>query len=295
MIRTPLRYPGGKSMLTDFFIELFRFNNMHDVVYSEPYAGGAGAAINLLLSNSVNRILINDANIGIYSFWQAVVEETDRFIDAIQNCEVTLNEWRRWKGVFRTATEPSFELGFATFFLTRTNRSGVLNAGPIGGVTDAQQAEAHYKIDCRFNKRVLVEKIRNIGARATDIEVSNLDALDFLRQNNMRDRLFVYLDPPYFQQGKSLYMDYYKREDHQILANYLTNDAQFVWILSYDNVEEIRNMYSTFPLYEYNLNYSVRTVRHGKELLLHSAHIHIPEDLIVNGNNPKAKFNFHLL
>lgn len=287
MIKTPLRYPGGKSMMTNFFIDLFKINDLHNVVYAEPYAGGAGAAINLLLSNSVDRILINDANIGIYSFWRYVVEENNRFSDLIQNCEVSIREWRRWKDVFKTATEPSFELGFATFFLTRTNRSGVLNAGPIGGTTEIQQAEAKYKIDCRFNRQNLSKKILEIGSHSEQIEISNLDALAFLQRNNMREDLFVYLDPPYFRQGKSLYMDYYKQENHQSLADFLREMALFDWVLSYDNVPEIRMMYKSFPLYEFDLNYSVRTIRKGKELLLHSGHISLPDDLMLKRKGKK--------
>lgn len=287
MVRTPLRYPGGKSIFTDFFVDLFKVNGMRNVIYAEAYAGGAGAAINLLLTDTVDRILINDANIGIYSFWQSVVTENRRFVDSILSCEVSLQEWRRWKTIFKTATEPSFELGFATFFLTRTNRSGVLNAGPIGGATEEQQENAKYQIDCRFNKKELARKVNEIGSFAERIEVSNFDALEFLQINNLRENLFVYLDPPYFQQGKSLYMDYYKQENHQTLANFLSNDARFDWVLSYDNVADIRQMYNSFPLYEFNLNYSVRTYREGKELLLHSRQLCLPNDLMLKRKGKK--------
>ncbi|MBQ8704262.1 MAG: DNA adenine methylase [Bacteroidales bacterium] len=265
--------------MTNFIVELFKKNNLTDIVYAEPYAGGAGAAINLLLKNSVNKILINDANIGIFSFWYYVIKENSRFVDMIQGCEVSLREWHRWKDVFKTATKSSFELGFATFFLTRTNRSGVLNAGPIGGVSAIQQEKAKYKIDCRYNRQNLAQKVKKIGTLADRIEVFNLDALDFLQLNNVRDNLFVYLDPPYFQQGKSLYMDYYTQDNHRDLAFFLSQKAHFDWILSYDNVYEIRQLYKDFPLYEFDLNYSVRTHRKGRELLLHSNSLSFPKKM----------------
>ena len=177
---TPLRYPGGKSVLTPFFRELFHMNHMEHVVYAEPYAGGVGAGVNLLLLNEIERLVINDANKGIYSFWRAVVEDSKRLIETIQTTPVTLEEWRKQKDIVNQDGVPSFELGFATLFLSRTNRSGILNAGPIGGGTQDSQDRATYKIDCRFNKERIIEQIRAIAAHRDKIEVHNEDALDLL-------------------------------------------------------------------------------------------------------------------
>lgn len=269
--------------MTPFLSRLFQENNMEHIVYAEPYAGGAGAAINLLISNIVERVLINDANIGIYSFWKAVTEDNDRLCDWIMNKPVDLSEWNRWHRFFRESKEPSFELGYSTFFLSRTNRSGILNAGPIGGNSPEKQAAAKYKIDCRYNRDVLCDKIRRIGAFREQIVVSNLDALVFLARNNNTPNLFVYLDPPYFNQGKSLYMSYYNPEDHKALADFLSQAARFEWLMSYDYVDEIRDIYRDFDLYQYSLNYSAREARKGKELLAHSAGIRVPKDMsIVN-------------
>lgn len=269
--------------MTPFLSRLFQENKMESIVYAEPYAGGAGAAINLLISNTVERVLINDANIGIYSFWKAVKENNDRLCDWIMNKPVDLDEWNRWHRFFRESKEPSFELGYSTFFLSRTNRSGILNAGPIGGNSSEKQAAAKYKIDCRYNREVLCDKIHRIGDFRNQIFVSNLDALVFLANNNNTPNLFVYLDPPYYNQGKSLYMSYYNPEDHIALANFLSREARFEWLMSYDFVDEICDIYKDFDLYHYSLNYSAREARKGKELLAHSAGIRVPKDMsIVN-------------
>lgn len=279
MFKTPLRYPGGKSIMTPFLEKLFLINNWDKVVYSEPYAGGAGAGVNLLLSNKVERIVINDANIGIYSFWQAVRNETDRFCEKVLNCPINLETWAECHKLFQKSREPSFELGFATFFLTRTNRSGILNAGPIGGNSPEKQEAAKYKIDCRFNRSVLVKKIHDIGKERERISIFNMDAIDFLRQQNNQPGLFVYLDPPYYQQGKSLYMSYYRPQDHQDLACFLEHEAVFDWVMSYDSVEAIRGFYQHFNLLEYEIQYSARTSRVGKELLASSPGMQLPDEI----------------
>lgn len=277
MNTTPLRYPGGKSLMTSFFIDLINANGLNNVCYVEPYAGGAGAATNLLLSGAVERIIINDANLGVFSFWQAVVEQTDALVELVLQTPITLEEWRCQKKILHTEKTPSLALGFAVFFLSRTNRSGILNAGPIGGSSEEQQAKATYKIDCRFNRNDLARRIQAIGERKEDIRVECRDALDFLRNIEQERHLLVYLDPPYYVKGKSLYLDYYRAEDHRILASYL-QDAPFDWVLSYDNVEEIQKLYPHCSLYRFSPYYTASDVRRGEELLTHSPQLVLPEE-----------------
>lgn len=275
MNSSPLRYPGGKSLMTNFFVDLFHKNRLQEIVYAEPYAGGAGAAINLLLNGHVNEILINDANNGIYSFWNALINESDRFIQTIYNIPVTLAEWYKQKAILIESTKPSFELGIATFFMSRTNRSGVISGGPIGGSTAEKQKEAKYKIDCRFNKQDLIHRFELIAAKKNRIKVTNEDALIFLRQ--IEDNAFVYLDPPYYLKGKSLYMNHYNDKNHKELAHFLLNESHFIWVLSYDDVPQIREMYTNSELYRFPLKYTVRKKQVGYELLTHSPNISFPE------------------
>lgn len=278
---TPLRYPGGKSIMTPFFIDLIKVNGLRDVHYAEAYAGGAGTAVNLLLGGHVDKILINDANVCIYSFWKYLVEENDRFVKAVADVSVDLDNWHYYHDFLKSADMPSFELGFATFFLSRTNRSGILTAGPIGGATEEKQEAAAYKIDCRFNKSDLISRISKIGQCRTSIEVSNQDAIEFLKGLPSGTCNLVYLDPPYFKQGKSLYLNYYSKKDHQILSEYLSQADNFRWVLSYDNVNEIREFYKNFDLYEFQLSYTAQCVKRGSELLTHSEDLRIPSGIIV--------------
>lgn len=275
LIKTPLRYPGGKSVMAKLFVDMFEVNHLEHISYAEPYAGGAGTAINLLLSEKVDRIQINDANIGIYSFWHAILDDTDKFVDLIQTVPVTLEEWKRQHDILKNMYTPSFDLGFATFYMSRTNRSGILSAGPIGGSSEEKQELAKYKIDCRFNRDDLSDKIFAIADRKRDIIVSNKDAIKFLKDLK-GIRKFVYLDPPYYVNGKYLYLDYYKKQDHYILADYLKKTTKFKWVLSYDNVCEIRELYQDYDLYEFDLKYTANKVKPGAELLTSSKDLILP-------------------
>ena len=275
---TPLRYPGGKSLMTQFFIDLIEENRMYNVSYAEPFAGGAGTAVNLLIQDKVDNILINDANICIFSFWKSITEENERFVEKLIETPVNLKEWRNMHNILVNTKEYSFDLGFATFFLSRTNRSGILTAGPIGGNSEEKQELAKYKIDCRFNKEDLAQRIINIGKRNECISVTNKDAILFLKEIE-GNNVLLYLDPPYYVKGKSLYLDFYNHNDHQALADYLTNTTKFKWILSYDNVNEIREMYKGFDLYEFFLNYTVQEIKRGSELLTHSKGLILPKEL----------------
>ena len=206
-----------------------------------------------------------------------MINDSDHFIQTIKDISVTITEWHRQRTVLKTSVEPSFELGVATFFLSRTNRSGVITGGAIGGATEEKQESAKYKIDCRFKKEELLRRLRVISERREHIRVSNMDALDFLR--TLDNNTFVYLDPPYYAKGKCLYMNHYTNEDHRKLADFLQNTAHFNWILSYDDVPQIRKLYSTLELYRFPLKYTVEMKRVGYELLTHSHNIVFPESL----------------
>lgn len=277
MFRSPLRYPGGKALMAPFIAEILTVNNMHNVRYIEPYAGGAGAALNLLLSNAVDTIQINDANVGIFSFWYYLLSEPNRFIDYVERMPISIEQWQIEHKIVLDENTPSLELGVATFYLSRTNRSGVISAGPIGGNSLEKQAKAEYKIDCRFNRKELIARLRTIVSYKDRIIVTQEDALKLLKKLDPLNA-FVYLDPPYYVKGKSLYMNHYHCAEHKELSDLLYN-AQFPWLLSYDDVNEIRSMYRMLELYNFQLPYTVNRVKKGMELMTHSRDIKLPREL----------------
>ncbi|MDB5165923.1 MAG: DNA-methyltransferase [Candidatus Saccharibacteria bacterium] len=263
---TPLRYPGGKTSLFEFFDEVIKRHNWRDMTYIEPYAGGAGAAISLLLLERVERIVINDYDPAIYSFWKAITERTDEFIYLVENTPITIEEWDIQKQIYKAADiADQLRLGYATFFLNRTNRSGIMNAGPIGG--KAQSGE--WKIDARFNRKALIEKIKLISLYSDRITVLNEDGVDVITAYANDPRSFFYVDPPYFVKGTDLYLNAFKLQDHQKLANSLSKHAEAKWLLSYDNEKEILDLYPTREYRDFDLKYSANhNSKMGSELMI---------------------------
>ncbi|MGJ3523495.1 DNA adenine methylase [Nitratidesulfovibrio sp. D1] len=268
IIASPLRYPGGKSALTPFLTTLLGDNNLLGGVYAEPYAGGAGAAIKLLLDGAVRRIILNDADKNIYSFWNAVLHHTEDFLRLLWTVPVTVEEWHRQKSRLLDAElGVSLERGFAAFFLNRCNRSGILMANPIGGL----EQKGEWKLDVRFTRTGLAQRIEKIALRASDIELHCLDALKFLAEMKTAEQadLFVFLDPPYHEKGGQLYLNAYGDEDHRNLARFLSTNRGFNWVMTYDDTSFIRSLYREgFTTATFAINYFAQRKRVGTELLV---------------------------
>jgi DNA adenine methylase len=264
---SPLRYPGGKAALTGFLDQIIKARKLHGAVYVEPFAGGGGAALSLLFLEKVDRIVINDLDPAIFAFWKAVTEETAWFVEQILNCELTVDEWRRQRSIYVDGKKRTFkELGFALFYLNRTNHSGIVEGWPIGGLDQSGK----WKIDARFNREGLVERVKRIGLYASRIEVRNEDGLSLAREFLAKDPGLIYLDPPYFAKGKCLYLNHFELEDHKRLSECLNEFPSSSWLLTYDNVPEIRSLYGSRSIVEFSLGYSVHSPRTGSEILIAS-------------------------
>lgn len=272
---TPLRYPGGKAAIIQMMIDTIILNKLQLYHYAEPFAGGCGLALGLLMRGYVSHIHINDIDKGIWSFWHSVLTETDRFVSKMWSTDVTIDEWHKQREIIRAPERfDPFELGFATFFMNRTNRSGIISAGVIGGL----KQEGHYLLDCRFNKERLEHRIRRIKLYAKNIHLTNLDAVDFLNDIDASPyKMLLCIDPPYYKKGQSLYTNFYKSEDHVILANKISQ-LRKPWIITYDNESVIKNLYLKYKMIQYNLNYFAHEKRVGTELMIFSNDINIPSD-----------------
>jgi len=263
---SPLRYPGGKGQVYHFVVELLETNGLIGCTYIEPYAGGAGVAIRLLFEDKVKKIIINDYDPAIYAFWYAILNHTDDFVEKIEATEISMENWFIQKEIqTKNDTTDLLSLGFSTFFLNRTNRSGIIKAGVIGG----KKQEGTYKMDCRFNKPNLIKLIRKIATFKGQIELHRLDALDFLEIVKRRRNQFYFIDPPYYQKGKQLYTNFYSHDDHVELANYFKKKLKSKKILiSYDNCSEIETLYKKQHQSVKSLNYSVGSKRSGEEIFI---------------------------
>jgi DNA adenine methylase len=264
---SPLRYPGGKTALYALASDILRKNGLGKATYAEPYAGGGGLALSLLYEGVVRRIELNDIDAGIYSFWDAVLNHNEAFVELIESTPVNMAEWMHQRDVYRAAgATASLELGFATFFLNRTNRSGVIKGGVIGGIAQ----EGAYLLDCRYPTQSLIDKIKRIYRYRDSIVLHRLDGIKFLDSFAERnDKVVHFIDPPYYGKGSGLYTSFYSPSDHALLAHKISELTQ-PWILTYDFVPEIRALYKPYPQYAFNLNYSASIKRVGTELLVTS-------------------------
>lgn len=276
---SPLRYPGGKSSAAGYFIDILSANNIGaDGIYCEPFAGGAGVALTLLLTKRVERIVINDFDPCIAAFWNSLLDTPERFIEEISKCEISIESWEKHREIYNNATtlnltdsEVRFSLGFSTFFLNRTNRAGILpKAGPIGG----RKQTGAYRLNARFKKDVLISRIKEISTFRDRIVFTSYDALAFIKNLSIRgfeaEKLFLYLDPPYYHRGKELYLNFYSHNDHLLLAEYMKKFNYCKWMMTYDDCDEIKMLYTSehLSIKDFTLQYSLQRVRKAKEILI---------------------------
>lgn len=273
---SPLRYPGGKYKLYNYVEELVKENNCY--TYIEPFCGGAAVALGLLFDGIVNNIIINDYDYTIFCFWDSILHSTEKFVRMIENADVSIDEWHKQKAIRdNTNGHSKLEIGFSTFFLNRTNRSGIIDkAGPIGGF----EQQGNYPIDCRFNKARLISQIKKIEEHEDHIQVYNLEALDFIENVIIKKRRsFVFFDPPYYSKGPGLYTNFYSHGDHVNLASeILLRLKNRKWIVTYDNVNAIKAMYAKVPSVEFELRYTLQEKRSSSEVMFFSKNLKRPSN-----------------
>jgi|SRR3989344_4179739 len=270
---SPLRYPGGKTRLAYFLSNAIEknFSENEKIVLVEPYAGGAGASLKLLFSGKVDKIIINDLDKAIFSFWKIAVSEPDFLINRIKKVSINIDEWRKQKEVYNNSSSTPRELAFATLFLNRTNRSGIIEGGPIGGMDQS----GFWNVKARFTKNTIIERLEKIKEFKNKIKVRNLDGITLLKQlekNKKKNNYFIFLDPPYYQKGKSLYLNHYIDKDHKKLLK-LLEKSSLKWVMTYDDVSYIQNLYDKFRKSKFVINHSAFEARQGKEVLIFSNNV----------------------
>ncbi len=263
---SPLRYPGGKTIYAEMLGAVIDNNDLSNCTFVEAFAGGAGAAITLLQSRKVKAIFLNDLDPAIYAFWRSILDHTEDFIALIYRTPITISEWYKQRETYHSKPDDILQLGFATFFLNRCNRAGILLANPIGGLNQMGQD----KIDARFKKEKMEMKIRKIADQKDAISLYNLDAVDLvkeLKRKHKNRKFLIYFDPPYYQKGELLYLNHYCHDDHKKLSHYISH-CPFPWLLSYDNQPEIITLYNRFQIYVRDLRYSLYKYKIAKELII---------------------------
>lgn len=273
---SPLRYPGGKGRLTQFVIDVLKLNRLEGGHYVEPYAGGSAIAISLLQLEYVAKVHINDLNRSVHAFWRAVLDEPEALCNRISKTRVSMPEWHRQRAVQLAEFPDPMDLAFSTFFLNRTNRSGIILGGVIGG----KEQSGKWKLDARYKKKSLIERIERIAELSHRVVLYNMDAGALLSQvlPTLPARTLTYLDPPYYVKGKDLYQNHYVHQDHETIARLVAKVKQ-PWMVSYDNTPEIREIYSKHPQRFFGLKYSAQSRYEGSEILVRSDSLKLPHEI----------------
>lgn len=273
---SPLRYPGGKAKVSSFIQSLIKENGLLDGTYIEPYVGGGSVALSLLFNEYVKDIYINDKDLSIYAFWHSVLYEAEKLCQLISDTPINVETWFKLRDYQKDKNNIDLlNLGFSTFFLNRTNRSGILKAGVIGGYNQT----GNYKIDARFNKKDLINRIQRINDYSDRIHLSNCDAVVLIQKlsKQLPSNSLFYLDPPYYIKGKGLYMNYYNDKDHQDIADIMHKIGNHKWVISYDKVPFINNLYADYRQQMFELNYSASNSGKGKEIMIFCNNLSIPD------------------
>lgn len=284
MYYSPLRYPGGKGRLAPFMKLIIEKTGHSGGTYIEPFAGGAGIAIDLLLNDVVSQIVINDYDKGIYSFWRAVLTETERFTWDIQNINLTKDEWERQRNIYLSQqARYSYELGFASFYLNRTNRSGIITGGLIGG----QNQSGRWKMDVRFHRAHLINRIEKIAEHKAHIYLYNKDINSFITHYLPRHshNALIYFDPPYYVKGRELYMNFLQHKDHLRIKSEITQLKSIDWLITYDACPEILELYCEQPCKRMSWNYSAANKRTVDEVIIFKDTSMIPSEAELKENH----------
>lgn len=274
---SPLRYPGGKSRFYSHIKEILACNDLLGETYIEPFAGGAGLALKLLFNNDVKRIVINDFDPAIYAVWHSILNYPDELCGLVEGAVLTQEEWCRQREFYvNRNSNDLLQLGFAALFLNRTNVSGVIQGGIIGG----QQQHGNYKIDARFNKETLVSKIKSIAERRDQIVILNEDAKKLLRPEYLRRfyKAFLYLDPPYVKKGAQLYKNAFIEQDHKELFQ-LVSGCKRKWVVTYDICPFIADLYQSYRSSYFDVTYSVQKSKRAQEYIFFSDNLVIPSNI----------------
>jgi DNA adenine methylase len=228
----------------------------------------------MLYGEYARTVHINDLDRGVHAFWLAARDQTADLCRLIRCAKLSVAEWERQREIQELDDPDPLALAFSTFYLNRTNRSGIVTGGLIGGTDQT----GRWKMDARFNREDLTSRVERVGRWRSRINIYRLDGAAFLREvvPALPAKSLTYLDPPYYVKGpEDLYKNYYRSEDHCEVAEIVRGLAK-PWFISYDDAPEIRDLYQGFAMVDYGISYTAQDRYQGKEVAFFSDGLVVP-------------------
>lgn len=242
---SPLRYPGGKSHVIDQLFERMQDENLDTFV--EVFAGGASLGLSLLDAGIIKKLVLNDIDPLVYSFWKTVLDDPAPILEKLRGPSPTLEDF--WAAKRFAAGYTAFEAArcadaaWSFFFLNRTCYSGIIKAHPLGGKHDGGE-----KFLSRWNPPALEKRILRVHSLRGNIELHAIDCCELLESiAYWYPAATLFVDPPYVAKGDALYTSSFAEEDHRRLAEMLnalyTGFGGPDIIITYDDTPLIRELY----------------------------------------------------
>ncbi len=265
------RYPGGKNKLKKIIIKKILPYINNKTQYREVFFGGGSICLDMIKDNTIDNIWINDKDIGIACLWTSLISHHQILKEKIIHFTPSVDKFYNIRDeLLQLKTQPSdiIDIGFKKLAIHQLSFSGLgtKSGGPLGG----KEQKSAYKIDCRWSPDYICKKIDKIHNLLNNIKIykgscTNLDFEHIINDNHCNSVL--YLDPPYYIKGNELYQYGFTQEDHIRLSNLLYN-TKHKWVLSYDDCEEIQELYQWANIQQISASYTISGSRQKTELLI---------------------------
>ncbi len=235
--RSVLRYPGSKARFSSFIARTISLNAGRPRLFVEPFCGGASVSIALLEDGVVDEIAINDVDPLIAQLWSTVFSKAgaEWLAQRVGDVPLSVEEWKRQKALTPASQR---EAALKCLYLNRTSFNGIIHqSGPLGG-----WGQKNIKIDVRFNRRRLADRILALSELRSKVTVANQGWRAFCERFAEDERAVIYLDPPYYHKAEQLYGHVFDEDEHEALRDFLRKLSR-PWLLSYDDAQEVRDLY----------------------------------------------------
>ena len=254
-INPPAAYIGGKRLLAKTVIQ--RINATPHTTYCETFVGMGG--IFFRRNHAPKSEVINDWSGDVANLFRILQRHYPQFMDCLKFQITSRRELERLKAC-NPSTLTDLERAARFLYLQRLAFGGKVAGRNFGVITDG---------GARFNLTRLAPVLEDIHERLSGVVIENLPWSDFIARYDRPETLF-YLDPPYWASEGDYGKDMFGREQFALMAEQLAG-LKGRFIMSINDVPEIRKLFAAFTIEEVSLTYSVSggKGKPARELIIH--------------------------